>query len=175
MENRLTWPWANHHMKKFIIRNIQPSDNERIAEIIKAVLTEFNANLPGTVFYDPEIYHLSKYYQQEGSAYFVAEVDSEIVGGSGIGPLSGSKNNICELQKLYVLPEGRGIGLGKSLIEQCLQFAKEAGYNQCYLESLPQLDKGVKLYEQFGFRYMDHPLGQTGHGGCNLWMIKDLS
>lgn len=161
-------------MNGYSVRRIQPSDNPVIAEIIKNVLAEFNANLPGTVFYDPAIYHLYEYYQQKGTAYFIAETDHQVVGGGGIGSLEGGDAKICELQKLYLLSSGRGIGLGKALMECCLQFAKEAGYQQCYLESLPQLNKGLKLYEKFGFQYLDQPLGQTGHGGCNLWMIRDL-
>lgn len=161
-------------MKEYTIRRITLSDNQIIAEIIKNVLMEFNANLPGTAFYDPAIYHLYEYYQQKGAAYFVAERSHQIVGGGGIGPLEGGDAKICELQKLYIMPPGRGIGLGKVLMLHCLEFAREAGYQQCYLESLPQLNKGIKLYENFGFRYLDQPLGQTGHNGCNLWMIKDL-
>lgn len=161
-------------MDRYSVRRIQPADNPAIAEIIRSVLTEFNANLPGTVFFDQAIYHLYEYYQEKGAAYFVAEMDHQIVGGGGIGPLAGGDAKICELQKLYVLPSGRGIGLGKKLMEHCLMFAKEAGYRQCYLESLPQLNKGIKLYEKFAFRYLDRPLGQTGHNGCNLWMIRDL-
>ncbi len=161
-------------MQSYYLRPIRSADNQPIAAIIRSVLTEFEANLPGTAFYDPAIDHLYEYYQQNRTAYFVAEINHQIVGGSGIGYLSGADPAICELQKLYLLPEGRGVGLGKRLMVQCLQFAREAGYRQCYLESLPQLTAGVKLYEKFGFRYLDHPLGQTGHHGCNLWMILDL-
>lgn len=163
------------YQMNYTIREIQPADNFTIAEIIRSVLTEFNANLPGTVYYDPSIYKLYEDYQQQGpkARYFVAEINKKLVGGSGIGTLAGEEN-VCELQKLYLLPEGRGTGLGKALIEKCLQFAKEAGYQQCYLESLPELSTAVKLYEKLGFSYLKQPMGQTGHNGCSLWMIRNL-
>ncbi len=159
----------------YTIREIQPEDNMIVAEIIRKVLTEFNANLPGTVYYDPVIYHLYEDYQQQGNrtAYFVAENDAGVIGGGGIGTVAGEES-VCELQKLYLLPEGRGMGLGKALIEQCLQFGKAAGYRQCYLESLSELGTAVKLYEKLGFSYLKQPMGQTGHNGCSLWMIRDL-
>jgi putative acetyltransferase len=43
-----------------------------------------------------------------------------------------------------------------------------------YLETLPELHQAVKVYEKFGFRYLKGPLGNTGHFGCDLWMLKDL-
>ncbi|SDL67248.1 putative acetyltransferase [Catalinimonas alkaloidigena] len=156
------------------LREIQPADNPAVAAVIRTVLTEFGANLPGTAFFDPAIDHLYDYYQQPRAAYFVLERDGKLVGGGGIGPLEGAGTDVCELQKLYLLPEGRGQGWGRELMDRCLAFARAAGYRQCYLESLPQLHKGVQLYERYGFQYLDQPLGQTGHNGCDLWMLLAL-
>jgi putative acetyltransferase len=72
------------------------------------------------------------------------------------------------------LPEARNKSLGKMLINECFDIARENGYNQVYLETLPELSNAVKLYEKCGFTYLDKPLGNSGHFGCDLWMIKDL-
>ena len=59
-------------------------------------------------------------------------------------------------------------------MEKCFESAKQYGYRQLYLESLPELEKAVSMYIKAGFRFINHPLGNSGHFGCNIWMIKDL-
>ena len=156
------------------IRNIQPSDNPIIARIVKDTLAEFGADYPDTVYYDPTTDALYELFQKEGAAYFVAELNGEIVGGGGIYPTDGLADDTCELVKMYLLPKGRGIGLGKTLIEKSLAFAKEAGYKKVYLESMPELKQALKVYAKFGFEYLKGPMGNSGHTGCSLWMLRSL-
>ncbi len=156
------------------IRPIEAKDNAAIAAIIRAVLTEFNAAKCGTVYYDPttdDLYHL---FQQDKSAYFIAEKEGKVVGGCGVYPTEGLPEGCCELVKLYLLPEARKTGLGKRLIEESIAVAKTFGYTQMYLESLPELTKAVSLYEKLGFSYLPSALGDSKHFGCSLWMIKEL-
>lgn len=157
------------------IRNIQPSDNPHLAVIIRNSLAEFGANKPGTVFYDPTTDNLFTLFQQPGSIYYVAESDNTIIGGAGIFPSNGLPQGTCELVKMYLLPHSRGKGLGKLLIEKCLEFAGEKGYKQVYIETMPELKKAVSVYEKFGFTYLNGPLGNTGHFGCDVWMLKQLT
>lgn len=156
------------------IRTIQPADNPALAIIIRNTLTEFGANHPGTVYYDSTTDALFELFQTPGSTYFVASRDGQLLGGAGIFPSEGLPAGTCELVKMYLVAEVRGLGLGKQLIEEALAFAKEAGYQQVYLETMPELSKAVSVYEKFGFRYLDGPLGNTGHFGCDIWMLKEL-
>ncbi|MEJ0101970.1 MAG: GNAT family N-acetyltransferase [Bacteroidota bacterium] len=156
------------------IRSIQPGDNPALAKIIRDTLAEFGANHPGTVYYDPTTDALFELFQRKGAAYFVGEIDNNIVGGAGIFPSDGLPAGTCELVKMYLLPEARGVGLGKTLIEKSLQFAKENKYENVYLESMPELKKALKVYEKFGFTYLNGPMGNTGHFGCELWMLKKI-
>lgn len=156
------------------IRTIQPQDNPALAQIIRSTLKEFGASKPGTVYYDPTTDALYQLFQTPGSVYYVAEANGTLVGGGGIYPSNGLPEKTCELVKMYLLPEVRGIGLGKRLIEKCLQFAKEAGYESVYIETMPELKQALHTYEKFGFEYLSHPLGNTGHTGCDLWMLKQL-
>ena len=157
-----------------IIRPIQQSDNKKLAEIIRAALTEFKANKPGTVYFDPTTDDLFELFKAENSIYFVAEYNKEIIGGCGIFPTANLPVGCAELVKLYLSPNGRGIGAAKLLIEKCFEKAKKLGYKQIYLESLPELKNAVGLYLKTGFRTLDKPLGESGHFGCNIWMLKDL-
>lgn len=159
-------------MKEVIIRPIQPSDNSELAHIIRTTLAEFGANHPGTVYYDESTDHLFELFQKPGSKYYVAEADDIILGGGGIFPSDGLDPDTCELVKMYLIPKGRGQGLGKLLIEKALHFAKDTGYKKVYIETMPELKKAMSVYEKFGFKYLDGPMGNTGHGGCTVWMLK---
>lgn len=157
------------------IRSIQQSDNPALAKIIRGTLTEFGANHPGTVYYDAATDALFELFQKDRSVYYVAETkDGQIAGGGGIYPTEGLPEGTCELVKMYLLPEERGKGLGGLIIEKCLKAAKDLGFTQIYIESMPELEKALKVYERFGFKYLSAPLGNSGHFGCELWMIREL-
>lgn len=156
------------------IRPIQPQDNAALAVIVRTSLAEFGANKPGTVFYDPTTDALYELFQTKGSFYFVAEENGKLLGGGGIYPTEGLPANTCELVKMYLNKDARGKGLGKQMIDQCLTWAKENGYEQVYLETMPELKQALKVYELFGFEYLDGPMGNSGHFGCDRWMLKKL-
>lgn len=162
-------------LHEITIRTITPADNKAIASIIRRTLEEFGANHPGTVYFDPTTDALYELFSNTpGSVYFIAEKEGELVGGGGIFPSPGLPQDTCELVKMYLLPEVRGIGLGRKIIECCIQFAKEAGYQHIYIETMPELKQAMNTYEKFGFRYLEGPLGNTGHFGCELWMLLSL-
>lgn len=156
------------------IRPIQPSDNAALAVIIRRALEEFGANHPGTVYYDASTDALYDLFREPRSAYFVALNEQEVIGGGGIFPTSGLPADTCELVKMYLRPDARGTGLGRKLIETSLAFAKEAGFKNVYLETMPELKPALKAYEKLGFRYLDGPMGNSGHTGCTLWMVKQI-
>ena len=156
------------------IRNLRKEDNPQLAKIVKDTLFEFGANHPNTVYYDPTTDTLFEVFQTPGSRYFLAEIDGEMVGGGGIYPTDGLPADTCELVKMYLLPQARGHGLGRALIEKCIEAATELGYNKIYLETMPELQQALKVYEKFGFEYLKGPMGNSGHTGCSLWMLKKL-
>lgn len=156
------------------IRPIQPGDNFQLAQIIRNTLEEFGANHPGTVYYDSSTDALYELFQTPGSWYWVAEVAGKVTGGAGVYPTAGLPAGTCELVKMYLLPTGRGLGLGKQLLEACFAKARQLGYSQIYLETMPELTRAIPLYEKFGFEYLSAPQGHSGHFGCAVWMLKTL-
>jgi putative acetyltransferase len=156
------------------VRKILPADNASLAIIIRRALEEFGANHPGTVYYDASTDALYELFQQDGAFYFVAEENGILLGGAGIFPTEGLPSGTCELVKMYLSPSARGKGTGKLLIDKCLKEAAAKGYTQVYLETMPELNKAVTVYEKFGFEYLNTPLGNTGHFGCDIWMLKKL-
>lgn len=161
-------------MNKIAIRTILQSDNKELATIVRNALVEFGANHPGTVYYDETTDHLHELFQQANSIYFVALINDEIAGGGGIFPSPGLPSDTCELVKMYLRNTARGFGIGKLLIEKCIEFAVATGFKNIYIESMPELKKALSIYEKFGFSYLEGPMGNTGHFGCDVWMIKEL-
>jgi putative acetyltransferase len=156
------------------IRPISATDDAAIAKIIRATLLEYGAAKAGTVYYDESTDRLSEIFAADGSIYYIAESDGAVVGGAGIYPTAGLPASTCELVKMYLLPQSRGLGIGSRLMRHCIDFAAGYGYGQLYLETMPELRHAVKLYEKTGFEQLNAPLGNSGHFGCDIWMLKKL-
>lgn len=161
-------------MSDFSIRPIRADDDLRVAEIIRTVMPEFGATGAGFAINDPEVDWMHKAYSAPRSAYFVVERGGRVVGGGGVAPLEGGDASVCELRKMYFLPEARGLGAGAAMMEACLEAARGFGFTRCYLETLRGMDAAMKLYEKSGFAKIPGPLGATGHGGCNTFYLRDL-
>lgn len=156
------------------INPITANDDSDIARIIRQVGAEFGAVGEGFGPGDAEVAAMSQHYLPDrGACYWVATLDDGIVGGGGIAPFD-RERGICELRKLFLLPESRGFGIGRQLLEHCLAFAIKAGYSQCYLDSLRTMETAIKLYERFGFQRLEAPMEGTPHNRCDVWMLKRL-
>jgi putative acetyltransferase len=158
--------------KDFIIREIEQQDNLQVAKVIRNVLIELGVPKVGTAYEDKATDEMFENFQKPTSTYFVIEQDGKIVGGAGIAQLDNFEGKTCELQKMYFLPIIRGKGLGTKLITTCLQKAKELGFENCYLETMPYMESAKALYSKNGFINLDKPMGNTGHYSCNVWMLK---
>lgn len=157
------------------IRPIAPGDNAALARAVRDTLAEFGAAKPGTAYYDEATDHLYELFSQTArSTYFVAEINGEVLGGGGIFPTEGLPADTVELVKLYLLPPARGRGVGKGLINHCIQAARDNGYARVYLETTDELTQAIPLYERLGFTYLEEALGNSGHFGCQIWMIKSV-
>ena len=157
-----------------LIRPINESDNKHISVILREVLIEMDIPRIGSAYEDPEINNMYESYQSKRSIYFVVEENNKILGGAGINQLKNGDVNICELQKMYFHKSIRGRGIGDKMIELCLNFAVESNYKKCYIETMPNMVYAQKLYIKKGFKYIDNPLGNTGHTACPIWMLKNL-
>ncbi len=159
----------------FQIRPIRSTDDASVAAIIRAVMPEFGADGPGFAIHDPEVDHMSEAYEGVGAAYFVLASGNRVLGGAGVARLEGGPEGVCELKKMYFLPEVRGLGAGECMIRLCLERARALGYHTCYLETLSGMRGAMRLYVKVGFTQLSGPMGATGHHGCDHWFLRELS
>ena len=157
-----------------IIREIRSVDNANVAKVIRKVLLDLGVPKVGTAYADKALDQMFENYNVPKATYFVVEMEGEIIGCAGIAQLENYDGNVCELQKMYFLEEARGKGIGSKMMDVCLKKAKELGFEQCYLETMPYMKAAQKLYKKSGFEYIDAAMGNTGHFSCPVWMLKTL-
>jgi len=162
-------------MKNYHIRKIKKEDNEAVAQLIRDVFDELNIPKVGTAYKDPYLDFMFEEYNKPRSIYFVVETEGRIIGGAGIAPLINEAETYCELQKMYFLPETRGLGIGSQIMGVCLESAREFDFKKCYLETMPFMHDAQKLYKKTGFEYICSPMGSTGHTSCPIWMLYTLN
>ena len=158
----------------FRIRPIQESDVLVVAQLIRQVMVEYGTVGEGYSINDPEIDDMYQAYQGPRSVFYVLEKGSKILGCGGLGPLSGSNENICELRKMYFLSEARGFGLGKKFLLQCLEDARRFAYKECYLETVERMWQANLLYKKMGFKRLERRCGDTGHSSCETYYSLKL-
>lgn len=103
-----------------------------------------------------------KYALPEGRLYLDVSDDGIARGCIALRKLSDGKG---EVKRLYVRPEYRGNGIATALVERIIEDARNIGYKELYLDTLPALESAVRLYKSFGFeetgQYNDSPVDKT--------------
>jgi putative acetyltransferase len=160
--------------KNVQIRLIEKGDNAVVADIIRLVMTEFQAVGCGYSINDSEVDDMHSAYADDNSAFYVVVLNDVVLGCGGFGPLTGTAKETCELRKMYFMSELRGMGVGTQLLKLCLDTAANAGFQHCYLETMDNMEQARGLYGKHGFKYLDEPMGNTGHTSCGTWMVREL-
>lgn len=157
------------------IREITPSDNLAMKEILQQCLRDAHLDRPGTAYFDPQLDELAQYYQALPRAKYWVAVDEQnkVVGGCGIGPVAGA-DDTCELQKLYIDSAARGHGLSKQFIHLAVEHAQNFGYQRMYIVTDTKLPIANLLYQKMNFHPLAEPFDGDIHSGCDTWYIKDI-
>ena len=162
----------NHNYR---LRLIKPCDNAQVKNVVVDVMSSYNCVGQGFSSADSELDNMHEAYSGDRfEFYVVVDAQDKVYGCSGIAPLIGSADNICELRKMYFYPSIRGLGLGSQMLELLLGRAKYFGFKQCYLETVAAMNEARVIYDKFGFRPIPSSIGATGHNGCDNYMIRDL-
>jgi putative acetyltransferase len=160
--------------KLYEIRRVRQSDVSAVLSVIREARIEYGLERRVETLIEPLDRDLFVTYQQERSDYFVALDGAEVVGGAGIGPLAATDSPTCELQRMYLHSQYRRAGIGLRLLNECIVAAKLFGYRRCYAETVSEMKEAIAFYRAQGFRRLDGPLGETGHGHTDCWMILDF-
>ena len=102
--------------------------------------------------YDDELRHLERKYGPPRSRLILAVENGEAAGCIALREMDAAR---CELKRLYVRPAFRGRGLGRRLTETVIAAAREIGYREMLLDTLPFLREAQRLYRSVGFREIE--------------------
>jgi putative acetyltransferase len=156
------------------IRPVELADVPSLLTIIADSRREYGLADRGVELLETADHALYANYQRQRTLYLVAVWQGEIVGGAGVAPLSGSDPLTCELQRMYLRADARGRGIGDALLQRCLAAAKQFLYVRCYLETITQMQAALEFYGRHGFRDLEAPVGRTGHGHSDRWLMRPL-
>ncbi|WP_055397583.1 GNAT family N-acetyltransferase [Flagellimonas eckloniae] len=96
-----------------------------------------------------EIQNIEVQYSRPKGIIFIARNDENLpLGCFGIRVL---EDSICELKRMFLKKEARGLGLGKQMLEKAIEAAKELGYQKMRLDTLPTMNAAIGLYKKVGF------------------------
>ena len=156
-------------------REITPADDTALAELIRENLRARQLDIPGTVYYDENLYHLSDFYLADPARrfyYILADEADGVLGGIGLAefPL---RAGCAELQKLYLADRVKGRGLGYDLIARIEDKARALGYREMYLETHDNLTAAIHLYQKCAYREIERPAGVV-HATMNRFFLKAL-
>ena len=120
-------------------------------EDIKKLFLEYSQSLDIELTFqnfEEEFNALPGKYGPPSGTLILALVDNKPAGCIALRKISG---DICEMKRLYVRNDYRGLGIGKKLITMLIDEAKKLKYNYMRLDTIPALKQAQRLYTAFGF------------------------
>jgi ribosomal protein S18 acetylase RimI-like enzyme len=147
-----------------------PSDLEDVKRLFRAYVDWLAIDLSYQGFEEELAGLPGKYAPPSGALLLAKSEHGETLGCVALRPFDDTGS--CEMKRLYVLPEARGLGVGAVLVDHIISCAQSAGYTDMKLDTLPTMTGAIKLYKQAGFEeipaYYDTPIKETVFFQCSL-------
>ena len=154
-------------------REMNAGDDAAVAKLVRDNLKKYKLDIPGTVYFDDGLDHLSDYYGTGDKRYFVIEDQAgKVIGGIGFARLDFMEET-AELQKLYLDDSAKGSGLGYEMISLVEEEMRAAGFKHSYLETHDNLQAAIHIYEKSGYGEIPKPEAVV-HSAMNRFFLKDL-
>jgi GNAT superfamily N-acetyltransferase len=113
----------------------------------------------GSQGFSQELASLPGVYAPPGGELLLAKRGDHVLGCIALKPLKPPR--IAEIKRLFVRPQARGKGVGKALVEATVEAARQIGYTEIKLDTLPGMEDAIALYKASGFvaipPYGSHP------------------
>lgn len=133
----------------YLVRSWQPSDREAALTLIAQVLKEYNLTCEPAGS-DRDVLEIEARYWAADGEFWVVETSGQLVGTAGYYPIDRGDGAV-ELRKMYLLPQARGQGLGRYLLNT-MEFAiQQRGFREIWIETASVLKAAVSLYESSGY------------------------
>lgn len=136
--------------RDFLIRDWQPTDRYSAAALIATVLQEYQLGCEPEGA-DRDVLHVEEAYWAKGGEFWVVEQAGQLVGTAGYYPIARGHKAV-EIRKMYLLPEARGVGLGRYLLQNLESAIVSKGFQQIWVETATVLKEAVNLYERSGYQ-----------------------
>ena len=134
---------------------------DEIRRLFREYETYLNVDLCFQQF-ESELANLPGKYAHPSGTLLLAKEKYRAIGCGALRSLNGVRERSCEMKRLYVCPEGRGLGIGKKIAERLIQEGVRLGYSTMVLDTLNRLEAAIHLYQSLGFvrtgPYYDNPL-----------------
>ena len=137
------------HIHTMRIRSATNADADAVRNLVFGVLDEYGlrAEHKGV---DADLFDLEANYIARGGMFEVVEDErGRLIGTVGLYPKG---HGVAELRKMYLIPEARGQGIGKKLMDRLLDQARTLGFHRIELETASVLVEAIGLYRRYGFR-----------------------
>ena len=135
---------------------------------VRALFLEYARSLEFSLCFqdfDNELATLPGKYAEPMGTVLLAEADGAAIGVVGLRPLDVDHRNppgTCEMKRLYVVPERRGLAIGRRLAEEIIAAARAHGYRRMHLDTIKSMRAAIDLYRRLGFQeiapYYDNPI-----------------
>jgi putative acetyltransferase len=134
----------------YLIRSWEPRDRQAAALVIQTVLAEYGLGWEAAGA-DRDVLEIETFYGDRGGEFWVVEDGGKIVGTAAYYPIDRGDRAV-EIRKMYLLPDARGKGLGKYLLQALENAIAVAGYREIWIETASILKEAVALYESHGYQ-----------------------
>ncbi len=137
------------YYQDYLIRSWEARDRQSAAEVIRAVLAEYGLGWEADGA-DRDVVQVEECYLETGGEFWVIEYQNIVVGTGAYYPIERGQNAV-EIRKMYFLPQIRGLGLGKYLLQQLEEAIASRGFQEIWIETASVLKEAVQMYEKNGY------------------------
>jgi putative acetyltransferase len=154
-----------------IIRVNTPQAIDAVRRLFREYEAYLNVDLCFQQF-EAELETLPGKYSHPSGTLLLARNGEKAFGCGALRRFGSVQGNTCEMKRLYVRPEARGLGVGKQIASRLIQEAVDLGYATMLLDTLGRLEAAIHLYQALGFvrtePYYDNPLPDAVFWKLNL-------